>query len=1178
MRCSNCGSSNPAGASFCMNCGSPLKMNENFPESLKKKLESAREKGSMKGERRIVTMVFCDVKDSTKAAGQLDPEEWAEVINGTFEHMIQPIYRYEGTIARLLGDGLLAFFGAPIVHEDDPQRAVLASLEIIDRFPDFRNEVRLKWGVDIDVRIGINTGLVVVGDIGNDLHMEYTAIGDAINMAARMEQTAEAGTVQLTPETYRLVSSMFEFDQVENLEIKGKEGLQTAYRVKKLKPEPGNLRGLTGLVAPLIGRTTEVNALEESIDALQFGSGAIISVIGEAGIGKSRLVAECLRSVDRKTCIILEGHSYSYEIKTPYSPFADMLIDYFKLSPYRSEDQWFWDMESLWKEQFPDDDTVKITFLASLMDLPIPAEYQSLIRYLEPNMLRQMIFTHVRRFFLKVLRENALIVYFDDIHWMDHTSLELLESLLPIVKSDPILFILASRPNQQKPSWRILDHVRTAYGSQYKQLNLQPLEEYEVNRLVSTLLSVENMPKKVRDLILAKSDGNPFYVEEIIRSLIDACVIVNGNGTWRVIKEIDNLDVPSTLNGVIISRLDQLDHDARGVVQAGSVIGRIFSYDILKMIFGQEASLEDGLSQLMSREIIKEKTREPERIFSFKHVLTQEAAYQSILLSQRRFLHQKTAETLKTHQPTRYGEIAQHFMNAQMWGEAFPFLVNAGDQASKAFATEEAIHYYRLALGLKISSPNRSIQRRAYEGLGSMLTQTNQNEEAFKIYSEMITLAQSVSDIDMEVSGLNKTGSLLALNMSRFNEGETYLNRAEKLSRASRNTHGIAEGTITRCMMCTAKADFEGVSYYMGDLIQISQETGDKEFISLALEHIAYSLTLMVKFEEAESKAFDALKASREAGELNHESVLLAEVLPIIELHRGNFNQALSYLEEGVAIAERIENSQSVLLGCWLAGDIYRMRGEYSQAIQFGKRSLDIALPLENYVPYLVVLPLGLLGSIYLEINLKYHDEIHLYHDHALRLLENPVGMMAGGSAWADLGWCALMNDDLEIAETFFQKGLHSPSMFMHLEKARHLSGMAKFCFNKKELDQAEVYAKEASEYVIQYGILSQVPLTALVKGMVNVARGDRYAALYEYDRAGEIASKMEMRPTIIQVMLEKARLFINDGKQKEAKEILNEAAVIIDEISTQLSDRELRESYLEEKYSLVNTLSYQAA
>ena len=364
--CPQCNTELPVGAKFCFNCGFQIgvapamtqpppatpapapvpdpvtDLDRYIPRELQNKLQNARTSGTMVGERRIVTMLFCDVKGSTAAAGQLDPEEWAEIINGAFEFMIKPVYKYEGTLARLMGDAILAFFGAPIAHEDDPQRAILAGLDIVQDIADYRRHIQREWGIEIDVRVGINTGLVVVGAVGSDLRMEYSALGDAINLAARMEQTAQPGTVQIAEPTYKLISPLFDVEDLGRIEVKGKDEPVSTYRVLAAKVDPGRLRGIQGLESPLVGRDAEFEILRRALDELEQGHGGILSLVAEAGLGKSRLVAEARQLAPdpggpgRQW---LEGRSLSYETNTPHAPFIDLFTACFDLQQDQTPDQ-----------------------------------------------------------------------------------------------------------------------------------------------------------------------------------------------------------------------------------------------------------------------------------------------------------------------------------------------------------------------------------------------------------------------------------------------------------------------------------------------------------------------------------------------------------------------------------------------------------------------------------------------------------------------------------------------------------------------------------------------------------------------------------------------------------------------------------------------------------------------
>src|SRR5690242_15724257 len=344
MICPNCQTSNPDQAKFCMNCGSSLaaiidatnegvdavqikshSIDKFIPRELMTKIEAARAGGAMVGERRVITMLFCDVKGSTAAAETVDPETWTDIMNGIFEYMIRPIYKYEGTVPRLMGDAILAFFGAPIAHEDDPQRAVLAGLEIQAGIKEYAEEIRLKQGLEFALRVGINTGLVVVGAIGSDLRLEYTAIGDAINLAARMEQTALPGTVQISDETYKLVAPFFDVEALGEVEVKGKSAPIRTYRALGAKATPGQLRGLKGLNSPLVARETQLAFLHRRLRRLEQGAGSFVAVIGEAGLGKSTLIAELKKSKENPHSQWLTGEALSYTRSISYFPWRQIL-------------------------------------------------------------------------------------------------------------------------------------------------------------------------------------------------------------------------------------------------------------------------------------------------------------------------------------------------------------------------------------------------------------------------------------------------------------------------------------------------------------------------------------------------------------------------------------------------------------------------------------------------------------------------------------------------------------------------------------------------------------------------------------------------------------------------------------------------------------------------------------
>ncbi len=1188
LKCSNCGTELPAGARFCFNCGQATgvaapapapsqpaaqppapaagaMLQRYIPKGLLSKLEAARKEGLVGGERRIVTILFCDVKGSTAAASRLDPEEWSEIINGAFEHMIGPVYAYEGTVARLMGDGLLAFFGAPIAHEDDPQRAVLAGLDIVGAIAGYAEEIKERWDLDFAVRVGINTGLVVVGAVGSDLRMEYTALGDAINLAARMEQTAVPGTVQIAGPTHKLVEPLFNFDLVEGLEVKGVEGPVTAYRVLGRRAEPGSLRGIAGLQAPLVGRQAQLEVLRAAVDGLRGGTGRIVSVIGEAGLGKSRLIAELRRATEGDPAFKgrwVEGRSQSFETNTPFAPFIDLLDDYFELEEGRTDEAQVGQIRAQIEALLPGQGQALAPFFATTLGLEMSADDEERVKYLDPPHLRGLIFKHLHTLLDAQLAGQSLVIFLDDLHWADPTSLELLGALFPLADQRPLLLLTAFRPRHQEPSWTFHEAAGRDYPHRYQSISLSPLDQGQSRELVANLLAIEDLPEGVRQTILDKSEGNPFFVEEIIRSLLDAGLVIRENGHWRATREIVDITIPDTLVGVITARLDRLEESTRQIVQAAAVLGREFTFEVLGDVAVAPESLESAITSLQRREIIREKSRLPRRKYFFKHALTQQASYDSILLSNRRELHRRAAESLIQRVPDQAADIARHWLGARHPDRALPFLVEAGDKAARAYAAAEAIDFYSQVLELGGESADLETLRRAYEELGNVLSFANRILEAMRTFEELLALGEERQDVATQISALNKLASTAGLQMGQFQQADGYLARAKALAQQYDEQSGSAETTLVLCQMCTARADFEAVVHHMSELAELGERLGEKEYVATGLEHLGSSLMWLTRFDEAQEKAQEALALSLEIGDRGREAWIQTSTLAMCAIRDGDFEAARAYLAEGLRVAAKIGAQVPQIVGNWIEGELAQYQGNFEDALSFGKQALALALPVEEFMPWFVVPPLGSLGSAYLHISEGFRDEITKFHQHALKLLETPAAMMMGGAAWADLGFCALKLGDLELAGQSFQKGLNVPTMFMYVEKPRLLAGSALLALANNDSEGAVGLAQEAVAFAQKRKMRHVYPLTQLTLAKALAALGDHEVALAAYDRAEAEALALGMRPSVVQARREAAGTLAATGREDAARAKHAAAKALIEEIAGLMSDETLRDAY----------------
>jgi class 3 adenylate cyclase/tetratricopeptide (TPR) repeat protein len=674
--------------------------------------------GEHRGERRVVTVLFCDVAGSTSLAEGMDPEAWSEIMNTTFEYLIEPVERYGGTVARLMGDAILAFFGAPTAHEDDPQRAVMAGLDILEGISPFREKLRSERGLDYNVRVGINTGLVVVGDVGSETAGEYTAMGDAVNVAARMEQTAAPGAVQISQDTYTLVAPLFDFRELGGIPVKGKRKPVLAYQVMGVKAEPGSLRGLSdqGISSPLVGRQAEFETARVAFDQLFIGLGGILVVLGEAGIGKSRLINELRQtalSADNSSnqpgpspasILWLEGQPLSYSQTISYWPFQQILRQYASIDDDDDESIALKKLEIKIQQLFPAEAVEILPYLASLLSLEISGEYSERVKYLNAEALKSQVYRASRRFFQRLAEQSPLVLLFDDLHWMDASSAELLEHLMPLVEMVPMLICALSRPAAESPTANLVAQTEEQFKDHLTLISLAPLAPNDSRRLVQNLLAVDDLPEQARQMILDKADGNPFYLEEIVRDLIEKGALVQDEptGRWRATKLIAEVTVPDTIQGLLIARIDRLDEHLKQVVRQAAVIGRAFLYRILNAIVDDAPDLDQQLDQLQRVELIQEQQRIPELEYIFKHALAQEAAYDSILLQERRKAHAKVGAAIETQMADRldefYGLLAYHYSAAEEWERAQEYLFKAGDQAGRMAADAEALAHYRKAM------------------------------------------------------------------------------------------------------------------------------------------------------------------------------------------------------------------------------------------------------------------------------------------------------------------------------------------------------------------------------------------------------------------------------------------------------------------------------------------------
>jgi class 3 adenylate cyclase len=638
--CANCGAQNPAEFRFCGKCGNAIAV-----ESLQAlpSTETVSETGPLQisrslfeGERRIVTVLFADAAGYTAMSERMDPEEVYRLMQGCFERMRQAVHQFEGSVNQYTGDGILALFGAPIAHEDSARRAVAAALEMQVQLESYANEVKSQYAIECAYRIGLNTGPVVVGQISESLQLDFAAIGDTVNLASRIQTLASPHTVCLSEYTFRAVADYFECEDLGERTVKGKSDPVHVYRAigersVQSRIEAAAARGLTEYV----GRDRELQTLHGHLDEASRGHGQVVFVAGDAGVGKSRLLFEFRKSLVNKSPRWVEGKCISFGKNVPNLPIIDLVKSTFGVREsddnshisQRIDDgvaQWVANAQAVGP------------YLKYLLNVD-PGD--PAIATMTPMERRPGFVDALRTLVREESRQNPLVLVIEDLHWIDNESERMVNALADVVATAPVLMVLTSRPGY---------HHRLGERSYFHRIALSGLRPEDTASMAEKVLGAAGLPEEIRDLILAKAEGNPFYVEEVSKALVESGVLARRNGGYELGSEVTEEHIPETIQGVILARIDRLDPEARGAIQLASVIGREFSVRLLNRISDLEVKLDDALGELKALELIYETGYIPELSYMFKHALTHDVAYSTLLRERRQQLHRIVATAIET--------------------------------------------------------------------------------------------------------------------------------------------------------------------------------------------------------------------------------------------------------------------------------------------------------------------------------------------------------------------------------------------------------------------------------------------------------------------------------------------------------------------------------------------------
>ena len=711
------------------------------PPYLAEKILTSR--SALEGERKQVTVLFADLKGSMELLADRDPEEARQLLDPVLERMMAAVHRYEGTVNQVMGDGIMALFGAPLAHEDHAVRACYAALHMQEAVTQYAEEVFRRAGLRVQIRVGLNSGEVVVRSIGSDLRMDYTAVGQTTHLAARMEQAALPGTILLAPDTLHLAEGYVQVRALGLVPIKGLAAPVEVYEVvgtgaTRTRLQAAAARGLTRFV----GRDVELEVLYQSLARAGAGHGQVVALVGEPGVGKSRLVWELSHSHRTQSWLVLATSSVSYGRATPYLPVIDLLKAYCSIDahdePRRRREKVAGKLLTL-------DDALRATLPAvlSLLDVPVddPA-WQAL----DPPQRRQRTLDTFKHILLRESQEQPLLVVCEDLHWIDTETQALLDSLIDSLPTARLLLLVNYRPEYQH-----------GWGSKtsYTQLRLDPLPPASADELLQALLGSDPSLAPLTPLLIARTQGNPFFLEESVRTLVETGVLVGAPGAYRLDRSMEALRMPATVQAVLAARIDRLAPEDKRLLQTAAVIGTEVPLPLLQAIADlPEVTLHRGLAHLQAAEFLYETRLFPEQDYTFTHALTHEVAYGSLLLERRRGLHARLVEALESLVPDRGTEqverLAHHALRGEVWAKAVTYCQQAGTRANDRAAFGEAVAAFEQALQALAHLPEDGATRGRALGLrlalDRPLTPLGEHKRRLALLGEAEALARALDD------------------------------------------------------------------------------------------------------------------------------------------------------------------------------------------------------------------------------------------------------------------------------------------------------------------------------------------------------------------------------------------------------------------------------------------------
>jgi class 3 adenylate cyclase/tetratricopeptide (TPR) repeat protein len=973
--CSEC--AHPAGQAAAARFAAPEAYT---PKHLAKRILTS--KSALEGERKQVTVLFADLKGSMELLADRDPEEARRLLDPVLELMMEAVHRYEGTVNQVMGDGIMALFGAPLAHEDHAVRACYAALRMQESVKKYADEVRRSHAAVVKIRVGLNSGEVVVRAIGGDLHMDYTAVGQTTHLAARMEQLAEPGAIVITPETLALAEGYVAVRSLGPVPVKGLAHALEVYEVTGAGPARTRLqatarRGLTRFV----GRSGELEQLRRVQQLAGHGHGQVAAVVGEAGVGKSRLVYELTHSHRLQGWLILEAASVSYGKATSYLPVIDLLKGYFRI---QDRDDLREIREKVTGKLLTLDRALEPAQPALLALLDVPVDDPAWHR-LDPAQRRQRTLDAVKRLLLREAREQPLLLIFEDLHWIDGETQAVLDSLVDSLSSARLLLLVNYRPEY---------HHAWASKTYYSQLRLDALVAEDAGELLDALLGEEPGLAPLKQLLARR--GNPFFLEETVRTLVETGALAGERGRYWLTQPIQAIQVPPTVQAVLAARIDRLAPEDKRLLQTASVVGKDVPFTLLQAIAElPDEALRAGLDRLQAAEFIHETGLYPDLEYAFTHALTHDVAYGGLLQERRRHLHARIVEAIEVLHRTRLDaeseRLAHHALQGELREKAVHYLRQAGLKAATRSALQDARAWFEQALGVLKALP---------EGLSTL-------EQAFDIRLELRPVLHQLGEIRQIVPCLREAEAL-----------------AERLNDDRRRGRVCAFMTTTNWLL----GELDEALASGTRALEIAWHLGDLRLRILAASYLAQAHYGRGEYERVVALATDNLAALPADwvleffGANTPPAVSDRGWLVMSLAGLGKFDEAGEHEAEAIRLAEPTHHSYTVAQAHRAAGTLHLLKGDWAKA----RSRIEHGIAVLRTGSAVLLLPDMVAASAWILAQLGEASEAVNRLREGEQLLERLAPEIVGTRGWLyySLGRACLLLGRLDEAQRLGQRAI----------------------------------------------------------------------------------------------------------------------------------------------------------